>query len=214
MQNWVKFVKFYLDHPTIWPKVIFLDKKKFNLDGPDGIQYYWYNLRKETEMYSKRVNGGGGFMIWAGFSVHSKTELAFLDTKVNSAKYVAMLEKTLLPFACGTYEKELGDFYFQQDNAPIHVSKEANKWFDDRAILQLKWPAKLPDLNPIENLWGYMVRKVYNNGNCQFKHKNELKEALLDVWSNIPSNLLKKLAKSKFNCCIAVTGRQGKNIHY
>ncbi|GBO31685.1 hypothetical protein AVEN_166392-1 [Araneus ventricosus] len=39
--------------------VIFSDEKKFNLDGPDGFRYFWYDLRKEKEIFSKRTFGGG-----------------------------------------------------------------------------------------------------------------------------------------------------------
>jgi len=50
-----------------WQSVIFSDEKRFNLDGPDGFQYYWHDLRHEDKIYSKRQFGGGGVMVWAAF---------------------------------------------------------------------------------------------------------------------------------------------------
>ena len=37
----------------------------------------------------------------------------------------------------------------------------------------MPWPSLTPDLNPIENLWGLLTRKVYINGR-QFRTKEEL----------------------------------------
>jgi transposase len=28
----------------------------------------------------------------------------------------------------------------------------------------MSWPALSPDLNPIENIWGYLAHKVYEGG--------------------------------------------------
>ena len=35
-----------------WDNIIFSDEKKFNLDEPDGHQfYYWHDLRLEKEIF-------------------------------------------------------------------------------------------------------------------------------------------------------------------
>jgi len=42
--------------------VLFSDEKKFSLDGPDGLNHYWHDLRKEPLTFSRRNFGGGSVM--------------------------------------------------------------------------------------------------------------------------------------------------------
>ncbi|OAF68367.1 Phenylalanine-4-hydroxylase [Intoshia linei] len=48
----------------------------------------------------------------------------------------------------------------------------------------MDWPAVSPDLNPIENIWGIMVRCLYG-GNKQYNNINELTKAVMYSWEKI-----------------------------
>ena len=81
------------------------------------------------------------------------------------------------------------------DNAPIHRSISTKNWLEDNEVNTLKWPALSPDLNPIENLWGWLTRRVYSQGR-QFSSQTELKSAILQCWSEVPNELLINLITS------------------
>ncbi|KAF0710714.1 hypothetical protein AaE_012414 [Aphanomyces astaci] len=107
--------------PPDWAKIIWSDEKKVNLDGPDGMQCYWRDLRFDKESFFSRKFGGRSVMVWAAFSADGASEIAFLEGNQNSAKYFWTLEDYLFPFAHFLYGDE---FVFMQDGASIHRSKE------------------------------------------------------------------------------------------
>ena len=72
--------------------------KKIKLDRPDGAAYYWHDLRKEEQIFSKRQQGGGSLMVWAGFVNGGKTNLAFPTGRMKANDYQDLLDTHLLPF--------------------------------------------------------------------------------------------------------------------
>lgn len=100
-----------------WDSVIFSDEKKFNLDGPDGFQYYWHDLQSTPQIFSKRVQGGGSVMIWMAFCASGRTKVIFIDSRMNARSYIDLLSEALIPFANEKFSK---NYFFQQDNAPCH----------------------------------------------------------------------------------------------
>lgn len=202
------WAKKYIHWTTEWTNVIFSDEKKFNLDGPDGFSFYWHDLRKEPKFRYSRNFGGGTLMVWAAFAMNDKTPLMKISTRMNSEMYIDLLEDSLIPFA----ENEMNDdFVFQQDNAAIHVSRQSKAWFEGKEIELLDWPARSPDLNPIENLWGILARHVYLNGK-QYSTVQELEVGIRNAWRNIGEATLNALINSMPGRVFEVVRRNGKQL--
>ncbi|GAB0099100.1 Tc1-like transposase, DDE domain [Sergentomyia squamirostris] len=209
MEARLEFAKNYVDFGRSWEKVIFSDEKKFNLDGPDGFKYYWACI-DNTEITMSRNFGGGTVMVWAAFSKHGRTPVCFISTRMCSQKYTELLEEVLIEFGESLPDS---DFIYQQDNAAIHTSRLTKAWLAEKEIELLPWPARSPDLNPIENLWGILANAVYANGR-QYANVQELKAAITAEWRNISPDILQRLVNSMKNRLIEVIQNNGGHTHY
>ena len=77
----------------------------------------------------------------------------------------------------------------------------------------IQWSALSSDLNPIENVWGALARRVYANGR-QFQSCHALIEVLQKVWDEIEPELLVKLVSTMQNRCVSVLEKKGGSIYY
>ena len=92
------FAKQHMSWSENWNKVVFSDKKKFNLDGPDGFKYYWHDIRRPERYSTTRNFGGGSLMICAAFHYHNRTPICKVSGRLNSQGYINLLENVLLDF--------------------------------------------------------------------------------------------------------------------
>ncbi len=134
-------------------------------------------------------------MVWTAMSSAGVGPLCFLRSKVNTAVYQDVVEHFMLPAADQLYGD--ADFIFQQDLAPAHSVKATSTWFKDHGIPVLNWPANTPDLNPIENLWGIVKRKMrYARPN----NAEELKATIRATWALITPEQCHSLFDSMPRC--------------
>ena len=150
-------------------------------------------------------------MVWAGVMSAAKTDLWICEGKVNSQKYCEILNKALLPFIKKHPKKK---FTFQHDNATIHKSKYTKNYLKTHKIEVMDWPAKSPDLNPIENIWGILARNVYKNGKKQFATVKELEKAIFKEWKAIKTYQCKKVIQSMSKRCVEILKTGGKKVNY
>ena len=64
------------------------------------------------------------------------------------------------------------DFRFVQDKDPKHSSKQVKEWLLYNVKSTFPHPPQSPDLNPIENLWDHLERKIREH---TIQNQNQLK---------------------------------------
>ncbi|KAJ6254084.1 transposable element tc1 transposase [Anaeramoeba flamelloides] len=85
------------------------------------------------------------------------------------------------------------NWLFMQDGAPAHTAKTTITYLEKKCNILQNWPANSPDLNPIENLWGIMSRRL---NEIDIKTVKNLEKVVREVWKNIDWLMIENLINS------------------
>ncbi len=194
-----------------WSKVLFSDESKFCISFGNQGPRVWRTSgeAKNPCCLKSSVKFPQSVMIWAAMSSAGIGPLCFLKSTVNAAIYQEVLEHFLLPSADKLYGD--ADFIFQQDFAPAHTAKGTKSWFNDHGVTVLDWPVNLPDLNPIENIWGIVKRKMRDT---RPNNADDLKAAIKATWASITPEQCHRLIASMPRRIDAVIHAKGGPTKY
>jgi hypothetical protein len=120
-----------------------------------------------------------------------------------------------------THLKESAELHFEQDppelwrlpqdNDPKHKSTLVQTWLFNHGISVLDFPAHSPDLNPIENLWSDMARRVEEKPAATLE---ALQDVIAEEWEHTSLAYLRKLVRSMPKRCQALTDAKGDHTKY
>ena len=195
-----------------WSSVMFSDESKFVISfGNKGRPRVW---RKKGERNTdgclrRNVKFPQSVMVWGAMSSAGVSDLCFLESSVNAAVYQDILEYFMMPAA----DQLVGDneFIFQQDLAPPHSAKSTQAWCENCHVHVLDWPANSPHLNPIENLWGIVKKKLHKHqpNTCE-----QLKDAMKTCWNEVTPHECQQLLHSMPRRIEAVIKARGDATKY
>ena len=104
-------------------------------------------------------------------------------------------------------------FIFMDDNAGPHRAHVVHQFVERNGIERMEWPARSPDCNPIENLWGIIKRKASK----KVKDDTSLQEfqrILQRAWANTEQRQVQTLVNSMRKRCRLVIEADGGHINY
>ncbi|GFX84586.1 transposable element Tc1 transposase [Trichonephila clavipes] len=137
-------------------------------------------------------------MVWGAISFDSWTPLVVIRGTLTAQRYAdGILRTVLLPFLL-----QYPGLIFRQGNARPHTARVAMNSLT--GCQALPWPAKSPDVSPIEHVWDMMGRQLHLLGNVE-----DLGRQFEQIWQEVPQQTFRVLYHSmsrRVAACIQARG--------
>jgi DDE superfamily endonuclease len=224
----MSFARQHLNAGTNWAGVMAIDSCMFRLDRVGGRKGVWRLLEDGPQRAAGVPSHSrkGALHAYAGITAFGKTHLVFVSGTtgmrpsfkngkgewmkgVGAAEFQHVLQTKLVPSAEEIFSlAEVDSWQLLMDRAPAHAAASTQRWLQRHDVSVVSgWPGNSPDLNPIENLWGWMKAKLYRKDLRSVTH---LRVALLQLWEQVPDYMLTHLMASVDRRLRNVIGRQGR----
>ncbi|GFU44591.1 transposable element Tcb2 transposase [Trichonephila clavipes] len=177
--QWCREHHNWIEHD--WACVLFSDESRLSQSSDCRRQLIWREsgtAYRPENIQEKDRYPTCSIMVWSGIMINGRTHLHVVTNGTMTGQ--RYIDEVLLPHDC----------------------------LDSEGIQRLVWPARSPDLNPIENVWDALGRQVAGR-NYPPTNKNTLIRALTEEWHKLPQQLLDNVVQRmirRVECCITFPG--------
>lgn len=192
-----------------WQKVVFSDEKVFRSSSRGPLHVY---RPLDSDRYdstylvpSTNVQGRHTVCVWLAFGWNVRRIHRIAQRTLNAEYYTT----EVLPLI----ENELiqNDWIFMHDLSSIHTSRRTTQWLENQNIQVMDdWPPKGADMNPVENVWAELVRRIRNDST----NRDRLWENILRAFNELDDNYFKTLIQSMPRRIARVLEKEGRFTKY
>ena len=193
--------------------ILWTDEVRFTLSRSDGRRRVYRRAGKRyanacVEEYESQ--GGEGVMAWGGISGTHRTQLVILNGAITGLRY---RDEVVRPHIVPFLQQHGPGLTLQQDNARPHVARVVQDDLHARQIPTMLWPARSPDLSPIEHVWDEIKRRLHRRPHPP-QTLQQLRQAVIEEWQNIAQAFIQRLVASVRQRCAAVLANHGGYTRY
>lgn len=182
--------------------ILFSDEKIFDIND-HGCLFQWCSPHEQPQ---RRQFGGyvAKVHVWGVIGEDVKELVVLPPRMINTDVYIRhCLSPVLVPLVQAHGHKHI----FMQDGAKPHTSNRTLAYLNRKGVRVLSnWPPRSPDLNPIENLWALVQRKV---SDCGPLGAEQLKHFVVQCWNDIPQDTVDRLVRSFSRRCVSCISNKG-----
>ncbi|GFW17871.1 transposable element Tcb2 transposase [Trichonephila clavipes] len=168
-----------------WNQVVFSDESRFNLSNDDNCVRVWRprGERLNPALALQRHTAPTADVILLGaIAYNTRSFLELIRGTMTAQRYVHdILQPHVLPLM-----QRLPGTFFQQDNSRPPTARVSQDCL--HTVSTLTWPARSPDLSPIEHIWDHLGRRVGHPTSL-----NELEARLQQIWNEMSQDMIQNL---------------------